>query len=197
MTGIVAVVPLKRLTEAKSRLGASLSDEERRSLARGLAERTVDVLRQAGLVRIGLATPEAELAADLQVDHLSERSSLNATLAQAAPWALGLRADGLLIMPADLPLLGVEDAVKVLSAAPREREMTIAATHDGGTAALLLRPPELIEPSFGKFSFESHVRRAQELGVPVSIVESPGLRFDLDTAEDLNRFGLGDYLPVT
>ena len=66
--------------------------------------------------------------------------------------------------------------------------VTIApAEARGGTNALLIRPPDAIDPAFGEASFEAHLRAAAAAGAAVQVVRDAGLGFDLDTPEDLER----------
>ncbi len=64
--------------------------------------------------------------------------------------------------------------------------MTIVPDRHGtGTNALLLSPPDVIEPAFGPGSRERHEELAAAAGVPCSVEELPTLALDVDTAEDL------------
>ena len=60
-----------------------------------------------------------------------------------------------------------------------------------GTNALLLSPPDVIEPQFGDASLEAHLRAAAEADASVQLVVDPALGFDLDTPDDLERLDLG------
>jgi 2-phospho-L-lactate guanylyltransferase len=53
--------------------------------------------------------------------------------------------------------------------------------HGTGTNALLLTPPDVIEPSFGPGSFARH----RELAGTASVAELPSLLLDVDTPDDL------------
>jgi 2-phospho-L-lactate guanylyltransferase len=57
--------------------------------------------------------------------------------------------------------------------------------HGTGTNALVLSPPDAIEPSFGPDSRTRHVALAEEAGVPVRIDEVAALALDVDTPDDL------------
>lgn len=56
------------------------------------------------------------------------------------------------------------------------------------TTALFVSPPTGFEFKYGKGSFERHLREARRLGMQARIVHAPGLKFDLDTEEDLSTF---------
>ena len=56
-----------------------------------------------------------------------------------------------------------------------------------GTNALYVRPPGLLAFAYGDASCARHVEQARNLGARIERVERPGLRFDLDTPNDLER----------
>ena len=57
--------------------------------------------------------------------------------------------------------------------------------HGAGTNALLLSPPDVIEPSFGPGSFARHAARAHAAGTVVRVAEIRSLGLDVDTPDDL------------
>jgi 2-phospho-L-lactate guanylyltransferase len=57
-----------------------------------------------------------------------------------------------------------------------------------GTNGLAMRPPGAIGFQFGAGSFARHRAEAENLGLPIAIVERDGLAFDLDTPGDLRRW---------
>lgn len=187
---IVAVVPVKRLSEAKSRLAGRLGPSERASLARTLVRRTVRSIRESGVVDvIVLATPDRPLAVELGTEWLTDGGSLNATLREAVQRALELHADALLIVPADLALLTPDDIVAVVQSVKSGPAIGIAATQDGGTGALFLRPPDVIPPAFGESSYERHLNLAAERGIRIQRLARAGFAFDIDTVDDYDAFG--------
>ncbi len=183
---IVAVVPVKALQSAKSRLAPYLGERERERLVLTMAGRAVNAIRETGLVaEIRVATPQARVAESLNARLHPDAGSLNGTVRSAAGWARCRGARGLLILPCDLPSVTKDDITAMLT---HGSGVTIAPTHDGGTGALYLAPPQSIPPGFGDGSFARHVLSARERGVPVHEIDREGLRNDLDTIEDLQRF---------
>ena len=186
---IAALVPVKRLAEAKSRLAPRLSSEERTALVREMLDRTVWALRGSGVVdRVALATPEPDLAGSLGVELVADTGDLNGSLRRAAGWAEAGGAQGLLIVPADLPSITPEAIRSLIESSGDGPGLAVARTQDGGTGALLLMPPSLIPPAFGPDSFQRHLSLAARLRVPIHQITSGPLCFDLDTAEDLEAF---------
>ena len=56
-----------------------------------------------------------------------------------------------------------------------------------GTNALYVRPPDLLSFDYGGASCRRHLAQARARGARVDRVDRPGLRFDLDTPDDLER----------
>jgi 2-phospho-L-lactate guanylyltransferase len=53
------------------------------------------------------------------------------------------------------------------------------------TDALLLTPPDALEPSFGPGSCERHATQARLAGIAGEVVAVPSLGLDVDTPDDL------------
>ncbi len=198
---IVAVVPVKRLSDAKSRLATLLSSEERATLVTGLLRRTVALLKTVDAIeRIGVATEERELIDSLNlVEWLPDMGGLNPSLAHAAAWATRVGAQSMLVLPCDLPLLQRSDICALLDSRQANPGVSIAPTQDGGTGAILLSPPQVLEPAFGPDSFRRHIEEAHGKDLAVRTVIRRGFSHDLDTSEDLKYLDaqVGDFRCVT
>lgn len=191
---VYAVVPVKDLREAKSRLSSVLDPEVRADLALRMLRRVISALREAGVENVCVVSPDEtvlELAAGSGATPLmQEDSGLNSALEQGRRWAMEAGATVLLILPADLPLLEPSDVRALLDEAGGRQPVSISPDGEGsGTNALLLRPPGGLPFLFGLDSFIRHLRAAEERGLGVRVVERPGLAFDLDTVEDFARLG--------
>jgi 2-phospho-L-lactate guanylyltransferase len=84
-----------------------------------------------------------------------------------------------------LPLITAADVATVVGTRMDGDGVTVAPCFDGGTGALVLRPPNIIPPRFGPDSFTRHETLAQEAGVPGLRCQVPGLAWDLDRPDDL------------
>jgi 2-phospho-L-lactate guanylyltransferase len=182
------LVPVKRLADAKTRLGPALTPDGRRALMTALLEHALAVLGDTPAVgRVAVATSDEEVAA------VAARSGAAAIDDGGLPWNDGLlHAAGqlspaprlLAIVAADLPLLRAADVEGLIDAAP-EGGIAIARARDGGTNALALRPPDGFVPNFGlPQSARVHAERARAAGREARIVDLPTLALDLDTVED-------------
>lgn len=176
-----AVLPIKSFDRAKSRLGGNAE------LAESMAGSVLRALLQAGsLTEVVVVTREPRaraLAAGLGavvVDDPDEAGHSAAAL-------LGItaaRSPRVLLVPGDCPLLDPVE-IDALVAAAGPGVTVVPDRHGTGTNALLLDPPDVIEPSFGPGSCARHAALARAAGAQVRIVDVPTLAFDVDTPEDL------------
>jgi 2-phospho-L-lactate/phosphoenolpyruvate guanylyltransferase len=207
-----AIVPIRGLETAKSRLGGDLDAEERLELVTELLERTLiatrDAKRVAGTIVVTMDGDAAELARRHGAIGLVESApGLNEAIEAARSVAVARGATAVLVLPADLPavssiavdeLLEAAVATAVRSSvdlpadiAPHRRTAVppglvavVGDRHGAGTNALLLAPPTAIAPAFGIGSRAAHGRAAAEAGARFVELESP-LSFDVDTSADL------------
>lgn len=191
----VAVVPLKALGLAKSRLADHLDGPRRRELTAWMFARVVAACRAA--VGIGdilvVAGDEdaARLARDLGLDVLVPPVpglAAAMTAADRATW----RAAASLVVAADLPLARGPDLDAVCRAGRRGPCVVVAPTQDGGTAALLRRPPTVTTTAFGPDSAAAHLRAGRAAGARSVRVVAPALTLDVDTPGHLRAAGRRD-----
>jgi 2-phospho-L-lactate guanylyltransferase len=187
-----AIVPVKPLRRGKSRLAGALNGEERADLNRLLLERTLRTLLGLKEVEqvlvVSRDSSALALARDLGARTVQEDGAptLNTALKRATVVAQVYASRGVLVIPADLPLLRGEDVLTLLHRASEPPVVVIAPDrHLKGTNALLLAPANLIEYDFGGNSFERHCERARQAGARLEIVNLPSLGLDLDVPEDL------------
>lgn len=188
---IWAIIPVKALARAKSRLAALVPPAERAALSRRLLTQTLSVLAQAAAVQSVLVVSRDRAVLGLAqrrgaqpVPETADRG-LNAALEQGVHLARASGASAILILPADLPRLGPEDVAALLPPGDEPAVVVAPDRHERGTNALFVRPPGLIACAFGDGSFQGHLARARAAGVEPRICHRPGVALDLDTPEDL------------
>ena len=187
-----AIVPVKPLRRGKSRLSSVLSQEERATLNTRLLAHTLDTLSEIPEIEHVLVVSRDQAALALARDHgartVQENGTpqLNLALARATIVAKHYATRGVLVVPADLPLITPED-VKVMLSRTVDPPVVVLAPdrHRQGTNALLVCPVGLIEYDFGPGSFERHCARAERAGARLEIVDLPSLALDVDLPEDL------------
>jgi 2-phospho-L-lactate guanylyltransferase len=104
------------------------------------------------------------------------------------------RADALMVVLGDLPLLTNDDVQVFLAmavqpaGAPAEPSVTMAPDRLArGTNMLLLRPPDALAFAFGEDSLTRHLALAHSAGIEPKIVQLPNAAFDVDTPDDLGE----------
>lgn len=187
-----AIVPVKPLRRGKSRLAGTLSEDERADLNRLLLEHTletlIDLKEVDEVLVVSRDSTALAIARDKGARTVQEDGTpaLNTALKRATLVSQIYASRGVLVIPADLPLLTREDILALLDRAKNPPVVVIAPDrHHKGTNALLLSPATIIEYDFGKDSFKRHCDRARKSGAHLEIVDLPSLGLDLDLPEDL------------
>jgi 2-phospho-L-lactate guanylyltransferase len=185
--GIHALVPVKVLVDAKTRLAERFTEQERRLLVLSMLTDTLSsALAAEGIDRVSVLTADDDVAAiarSLGVGILDEPASAG-SLNNALAWALETISETgpVLILQADLPALTTADLTAFTRAA-RDDAVFVADHHGTGTTALLLNSrPSRMRPQFGDGSAARH----RAAGARLAVGDWPGLRHDVDTAADLD-----------
>ena len=182
------LVPVKPFEIAKSRLSAILTPTDRAQIARELLVQTLRLGRTSDLFAAMLVISRSEevlAVAELEQAHAlhEEGEGLNSAIAQGIAYAEGAGAEGVLVLPADLPLMTRTDLLEITDLI-EEVDVVVVASVDGGTNALCQRLPAPIAPAFGTESFSRHLAEAQAARCRVAILSSPTVAFDLDSPEN-------------
>jgi 2-phospho-L-lactate/phosphoenolpyruvate guanylyltransferase len=193
-----AIIPVKPLNRAKSRLARALKAPTRAALVRSIFSRTLDVIAQVeridGVIVVSRDLTILELARQRNAITLMESDSgLNPAITQAAQWAAQHHARSLIVIPVDLPLITSADLDALIDRAEEDRCLVIAPDrHEDGTNVLLVHPPDAIHFSYGPASFNAHRAQANEHGLIVHEYRSPTTAFDIDVPDDLETYRLLD-----
>lgn len=189
-----ALLPLKDLVQAKTRLAGLLRPSERRALAQAMAEDVLAVLAaHPDIARITLVSddPGAELLArKYAADWWPERTlgcrGLNPLMQCASERLLANGEEPLIVLHADLPLLAPDDITAVLAAQRALRGLVIGSDRQGrGTNLLCFDAAALPRFCFGVDSCDAHAASARESGIPVTVLQRPGMGADVDSPADL------------
>ncbi|MBI4279498.1 MAG: 2-phospho-L-lactate guanylyltransferase [Armatimonadetes bacterium] len=194
------LVPTKRFDEAKQRLAPALDDHRRRVLSRAML---TGVLRAAA--RAGGAGGRWVVGGDQEVADLCAREGwawlpelgrdLNETLVRAVARCAAAGAGGVLILPADLPLLRAADVETVLAAWRPGRAVLVRSRDGAGTNALVLPAAGTGALWFGPGSADLHRGGLEARGLEVVEMEVPGIAADLDVPADLARLAADERFP--
>ncbi len=187
---VLAVLPVKSLDLAKTRLAPALSAIDRRRLMLAMVTDVLTALRRSEHVaRVVVVTDDrdvrhrSEAEGALVVSDESASSHSAAALRGIAASATPL--DRVFLAPGDCPLLTEQDLATLLGR-PQPPVVIVPDRHGDGTNALLLDPPDAIEPSFGVGSCARHEALAREAGLSSAVLAITSLTLDIDTPDDLH-----------
>ena len=191
---VQALVPLKDLVRAKTRLAGLLSPSERRALAQAMVEDVLALLAAHPFVDgINLVSddPSAHLlAAQYGARHWPESelgcSGLNNIIASASRRLLAAGDEPVIVLHADLPMLDLEDISAVVAARQKIEGLVIGSDrHGSGTNVLCFDAAAVPEFCFGENSCMRHLTAARARGIPAIVLKRPGIGLDLDEPPDL------------
>lgn len=191
-----AVVPVKRLVNAKRRLTDVFGPCERRALVLAMLRDVLTALRGTRVLDgVMVVSPDDSVlncAAGFGARVLSETQESGYSEAATSAACALVREPGraMLLLPGDLPMLSTSDVeALVLAHGKRSPAVTLSPSRSGhGTNALLCTPPDAIRFQFGQTSFRQHLEAARAEGIQVRVVKCAGLGLDLDTRDDLQLF---------
>lgn len=192
MKGLWVVVLIKDFHSAKQRLRPALEPAQRAELARANATLALAAARSAcsRVLAVAGSQEAAALAGKEGAEVLLESvpGGQNGASRAGIARALGEGAGAVLLISSDLPLITGEALSALLEHAAGLGERAVLAAPAigrGGTNALYLRPPDVIDLHFGDGSLAKFEREAQGRGVAFALHHSDQLALDLDEPEDL------------
>jgi 2-phospho-L-lactate guanylyltransferase len=176
------LVPVKRLDGAKSRLAAELDEAERAELVQEMLLVVLAAAKDARVGPITVVSPEP-LALDgaprFDDGGLDWNDALSAAIREVVSEEI------VAVVAADLPRLQPDEVRRLVASTP-ERGVAVGRAKDGGTNAVAMRPPGVLTTRFGEpASARVHAQAAREAGLEVTVLDLPGIAFDIDTPDDL------------
>jgi 2-phospho-L-lactate guanylyltransferase len=168
-----AVVPFK-VVNAKSRLSALLTPEERTKFARLMLDDIIAVLRDAGLEIVLLTTTPFTYDAEIVISEKDLNSALNDFLsAETGP---------VMIMMADVPLISLKNVRDIIGSSA---DLVISPGRGGGTNIQFIKDPQRYHVDYYGASFLDHVRIAEDNGLGLEVFDSFNASTDIDETYDL------------
>lgn len=187
-----AVLPVKPFSKGKSRLHGCMSAEEIYALNLSLFRETyqkLDASREIERILV-VSQDEEVLEYTRQMGGVAlqenKQSSLNEAVTQALETIQTNQPGMVLIVPADLPWMTVEDLDALFQLRRDGEFIVIVPDHcQRGTNAILLSHPDLLVPQFGRHSFQKHTQQAINRSVALVVFLNKNIQRDLDTPQDL------------
>jgi 2-phospho-L-lactate/phosphoenolpyruvate guanylyltransferase len=198
MKKIFAIVPVKKFENAKLRLALMLSADDRIHLSALMLDDTLSALAGAKSIDQVVVVSSDRRAKEIAIRHdrvfLREdiESGVNSAVALADHYCTGQGVNATAVIPQDLPLLDGLDVDKACDMAENEQSCIIIcpSLRYDGTNLLLRKPPTAIKTHYDHDSYETHIKAAGKMGIPVKIFLSNKLMSDLDTPEDARQLAM-------
>ena len=167
-------LPVKSLSETKSRLAPMLSPLERGALTLAMLEDVMDVTQQIAGWETWVVSPtrRSSRSRSAAVHAIrEEKPPLANAIRQVEDEALGRDADALAVLLPDTPFVTTEALTRALHTLGPV--VLAPSTDEGGTNLLVRRPPDAIHARFGPDSYRKHLEAAAIAELPTSIVGTP------------------------
>jgi 2-phospho-L-lactate guanylyltransferase len=190
-TPCAALVPVKALSEVKSRLATHLTLDQRESLVMDMLRHVLQVLKASNMLEhISVVSPDHRVLEAAQSwgaqALLEEMPGHNASLHAAALHEQAAGTAALLTIAADLPLLQASD-IRAMIVQSARHPVVLAPSREGtGTNAVIVRPPLALPYLFGKNSLQRFQQAACQARLDSFLYHSIGLSLDIDTIDDLD-----------
>jgi 2-phospho-L-lactate/phosphoenolpyruvate guanylyltransferase len=186
------LLPVKDLRNAKQRLAAVLSPQERFALAQAMLADTTDAVKRVqradAIFVVTSYEPATEIATQNGWQILREEQQISESA--SVDWASRICAErgvaALLRLPLDLPLIQASDIDELLAIECPPPAAIMVPSRDGtGTNAILRTPPTLFPSHFGPDSFTKHRQEAEQAGAKLILQHNARLEMDVDDESDL------------
>lgn len=195
MTRIVAVIPVRGSSSAKTRLSPLFTEDERLALVWVMLRRLVGEVSSSGVVDHTVIVTRDPAAVEHHIPTSDELSvlgqspasrGLNGGLESARTWAIDQGFDVMLVIPGDLPVISAHDIRALVEA---EGSLVLASDRgEEGTNALRIDlrcwDATAFRFSMGPGSFCHHFNEASRLGGTAHALFRVGVAHDLDSPKD-------------
>jgi 2-phospho-L-lactate/phosphoenolpyruvate guanylyltransferase len=192
---IAAVIPVKSLHSAKSRLSPFLTLQQRKNLALLLLNATIKTVKASRFVSDIIV-----VSSDNIIEYLSLKNSLkfikdadsgvNNAVILADRYCIENEIDANIIIPNDIPFLSFRsiDQICIISEKYSKCVIICPSKRFDGTNILFRKPPGVIKTFYDNDSYANHLNEAKKLNIPIELLDQANLRFDIDTKDDLIEF---------
>ena len=188
MDEIYAVIPVSKISNAKTRLSPFLELEERENLLKAMLKDVTRTLKPIvdEIIIISADKDVLEYANELEVLTLVENEglNLNTAITQAMDWCRH-KTKKVFIVPSDIPLISNAN-IDALVESAKSLDFVIIPSKGGGTNGLIIKPLT-IDMKFGDFSFKNHIKEANKKGFEAVVYDSFYMSLDVNTTEDLGE----------
>jgi 2-phospho-L-lactate guanylyltransferase len=189
---IAAVIPMKSLHSAKSRLSNILTAQQRKNLAMYLLDATIKELKKSNFIsEIIIVSNDKALKQYSCINNLKfikdSDEGVNQAVILADKYCIDKGINANIVIPQDLPFISAKEIDKICTISNKYHKCIIICPSKrfDGTNVLFRKPPDVIKTHYDNNSYMNHLKEAYKFKIPVESLDIVKLRFDLDTKEDL------------
>ena len=189
---IAAVIPMKSLHSAKSRLSNILTAQQRKNLAMYLLDATIKELKKSNFIsEIIIVSNDKALKEYSCINNLKfikdSDEGVNQAVILADKYCIDNGINANIVIPQDLPFISAKEIDKICIISNKYHKCIIICPSKrfDGTNVLFRKPPDVIKTHYDNNSYMNHLKEAYKFKIPIESLDIVKLRFDLDTKEDL------------
>ena len=195
MKKIAAVIPMKNLHYAKSRLSNILTLQQRKELVLFLFNITIKTLKKSKFISEIIV-----VSSDKTIEKFSFKNGLifikdldngvNNAIIFADRYCVQNNIDANIVIPHDLPFISVKEIDYICNISEKYPKCVIICPSKrfDGTNILFRKPPSVIATFYDNNSYLNHLKEAEKFNIPLESINLDNLMFDIDTREDLLDF---------
>ncbi len=187
---VAAIIPVKRFSNAKTRLG--LTQEKTESLCKTMLEEVLSTISQAQKINktILVSNDESALLIGKRYNTVSifeeNEKGVNAAVSLAEKYLLENGFGASVVFPQDIPLIQPVDIDSLLAFQKNTNSLLIVPSRKfDGTNALLRTPVDIMETHYDEDSYKIHLSIAKSRGIHNSFVLIHRIMLDVDDRSDI------------
>jgi len=189
---IAAVIPMKSLHSAKSRLSNILTAQQRKNLAMYLLDATIKEIKKSCIIsEIIIVSNDKAVKNYSCLNNLifikDSEEGVNKAVILADNYCINNGINANIVIPHDLPFISAKEIDKICTMSNKYHKCIIICPSKrfDGTNILFRKPPDVIKTHYDDNSYMNHLKEAYKFKIPIESLDIVKLRFDLDTKEDL------------
>ena len=189
---IAAVIPMKSLHSAKSRLSNILTAQQRKNLAMYLLDATIKELKKSNFIsEIIIVSNDKAVKKYTCINNLKfikdSDEGVNKAVILADKYCIDNGINANIVIPQDLPFISAKEIDEICTISNKYHKCIIICPSKrfDGTNILFRKPPDVIKTHYDNNSYMNHLKEAYKFKIPFESLDIVKLRFDLDTKEDL------------
>jgi 2-phospho-L-lactate guanylyltransferase len=189
---IAAVIPMKSLHSAKSRLSTILTAQQRKNLAMYLLDATIKELKKSNFIsEIIIVSNDKAVKNYSCLNNLKfmrdSDEGVNKAVILADNYCIDNGINANIVIPPDLPFISAKEIDEICTISNKYHKCIIICPSKrfDGTNILFRKPPDVIKTHYDDNSYMNHLKEADKFKIPIETLDIVKLRFDLDTKEDL------------